>query len=179
MRHKILIHSVFKLDRMWMQHKAVISKGYVLDISKWKKMSWRTSRNISTSSAKDISWRADKFFLDLLICRGQDIGLSAMLPNTNINHTFKFKIEFKWSPCTFSAKYIHLGFDPCRAMQYFGWTPCSEDAWIAWIPIEYLGDKLYEENPIASGMSSGNTHIMKRHPCIVYVFCIFTGSTGT
>jgi hypothetical protein len=161
---------VRQLDRMRMQYEAVISKEYFPDISKRTKMSWRNSRNVSTPSAKDINWRADKFFLDLLICRGRDIGLSAMLPNINIQHTFEFKIESKWSPRTFSAKYAHLGFDPCGAMQYFGRTPCSEDAWIAWIPIEYLGDNLYEEDPIAPGTSSGNTHITKRHFHVSFMF---------
>lgn len=152
-----------KLDTMQDLYEASTIHDYFPKISQRTRVQWKDSKHVHASSSNDVYWRVEEFFLDLLICRGRNIGLSAALPNLNVHHGFEFKMELGWSPRTFSAKYAHLGFDPCAAMQYFGRSHSAEDVWIAWIPKEALGDLLDEEDPIAPGTCGGNTHISKTH----------------
>ena len=127
------------------------------------RLRWRETDSVVSSNNEHIYWNVDTFFLDLLICRGRDIGLSALLPNLPLHHAIEFSFELDWSPRTFSAKFAHLEFDPIGAMQYIGKTHRAEDAWIAWIPVEAVGPQLHEQEPIAPGTCSGDTRISKRH----------------
>ena len=127
------------------------------------RIQWRRSEDVVMSSSADVYWNADEFYLDLLICRGRDVGLSALLPNVDVHHAIEFKMELTWSPRTFSPKYAHLGFDPLGAIQYIGRTHRGEDAWIAWIPHEAVGFMQDEQDVVAAGTCSGSTHMAKRH----------------
>src|SRR6267154_2152114 len=80
------------------------------------RMQWRHTELTVPSSNPDIHWNADEFYLDLLICRGRDIVLSAVLPNLEIHHGIEFKLELSMSLRTFSAKFAHLDFDPVGAV---------------------------------------------------------------
>lgn len=152
--------SVTAMSRMY---EAMRTQGHVGKMTHRTRINWRNSEYVVPSTNQDIHWKTDDFFLDLLICRGKDVGLAAILPNLRVHHTIEFKLELGWSPRTFSPKFAHLDFDPIEAMQYIGRTHRAEDAWIAWIPEEAVGDSWDEHDPVAAGTCSGNTHISRRH----------------
>jgi hypothetical protein len=147
-----------------------LTKDYTPKVTERTKIEWKDSHLVHPTVSNDIYWRVDEFFLDLLICRGRDTCLSALLPNVNVHHGYEFELKLKPSPRTFSPKHTHLGFDPCGAMHYFGRTHLAEDAWIEWIPIEALGSFPGDEECVAPGTCSSGTHLSKQHFNGMFVF---------
>ena len=158
-----LIVRTQKLEGLPEKHELSGNINATYKMNRRTKLGWRTSGFVVPSSNNEIHWKIDDFYLDLLICRGRDVGIAAILPNVAVNHTIEFKMELKWIPRTFSAKFAHLGFDPEGAMQYIGRTHRGEDAWIGWIPNEYQGHDLDDTDPITPGTCSGDTKMSKIH----------------
>jgi hypothetical protein len=152
-----------KLEKLEDNHTTVRNIDHQYTMTRRSKIDWRGSEYAVPSCNNDVHWKIEEFFLDLLICRGREVGLSAILPNVAVNHTIDFKMELNRSPRIFSAKYAHLGFDPVGSMQFIGRTHRGEDAWIAWIPNEYQGNHLEEADPVGAGQCSGDTRLSVAH----------------
>lgn len=151
------------LNTLARSYHDISTREHVSKMSHRTKINWRTSDHVVPSDNRDLHWKSDEYYIDLLICRGRDIGIAAIIPNVEIHHAIEFKLEMDWSPRSFSTKYAHLGFDPTGAMQYVGRTHRGEDAWIAWIPQEATGDDLDEYEAIAPGTCAGDSRISRRH----------------
>jgi hypothetical protein len=122
-----------------------------------RRIRWRSSEYVVPSTNQDIHWQVNDFYLDLLICRGQEVGIAALLPNLNVHHAIEFRLELK------SAKFAHLAFNPFGAMQFIGRTHRGEDVWIAWIPNEAVGEHFDDQDAVPPGTCSGNTILSPRH----------------
>jgi len=156
----------------------ILKKGYetpkredcVPRIGHRAKIAWKDSQYVVPSTDKDIHWKADGLHLDLIICRGRTEGIAVVIPNVDDNHAMEFNMELKCSPRTFNAKFAHLGFDPAGAMHYIGRTHRSEEAWMALIPEDAVGDLLEYQEPIAPGTCSGSTRMSERHYLGSYIY---------
>jgi hypothetical protein len=148
------------LSRMF---DATRRKENLSNMTKRRSIGWRESDYVVPSTNSNIHWDVKDFYLDLLICRGRDVGIAALLPNLDVHHTIEFKLEMKFSCRKFSPKFAHLEFDPKGAMQFIGRTYRSEDAWMAWIPNEAVGELLDEQDPVPPGTCTGNTLLSERH----------------
>ncbi len=151
------------LENLKKKYEAGSKKNTLNKMGQRSRIQWRGSEHVVPSRSNDIHWKIDDYFLDLLICRGRDVGIAALLPNVEVHHAIEFKLELALSPRTFSAKFAHLEFDPVGAMHYIGRTHRGEDAWISWIPNEAIGFMLDEQDPIAPGTCSGSTRLSQRH----------------
>jgi hypothetical protein len=145
------------------RHQAALNQDNVYKMNKRQKIEWEKSEYVVKSMSNDIHWMIDEYYLDLLICRGRNVGLSAILPNVEVDHTIQLSMELKRSERSFRAKYAHLGFDTIGCMQFIGKTHRGEDAWIGWIPNELQGMDLDEEDPVPPGTCTGETKLSKPH----------------
>lgn len=145
------------------RHEAALNQNNIYHMNRRQRIRWDNSEYVVSSMNNDIHWKIDNYYLDLLICRGQNVGLSAILPNIEVSHTIQLAMELKRSERKFSSKYAHLGFDTMGCMQYFGKTHRGEDAWIGWIPNQLQGMDLDQEDPVPPGTCTGETKMAKRH----------------
>jgi hypothetical protein len=145
------------------RHEAALNQDNIYKMNKRQKIQWENSEYVVSSTSNDIHWSIDEYYLDLLICRGRNVGLSAILPNVQVGHTIQLSMELKRSNRRFSPKYAHVGFDAIGCMQFFGKTHRGEDAWIAWIPNEFQGIQLDTEDPVPPGTCTGETNMSKPH----------------
>ena len=104
-----LIVRTQKLEGLSEKHELSGNINATYKMNQRTKLGWRTSGFVVPSSNNEIHWKIDDFYLDLLICRGRDVSIAAILSNVAVNHTIEFKMELKWIPRTFSAKFAHLG----------------------------------------------------------------------
>ena len=125
--------------------------------------------NMSTSftcaTNPSLSWSLQEYFVDLLICIGNNIGLHAFIPNADIMYNFEIDFQIHNRHRQFSAKYAKLGFDPISAMQWIGRSSWSEDLWIAWVPID--DGKI---NDVPARQVSGSTAMSRTHFNISIIF---------
>lgn len=135
-----------------------------------QRVKWRNSEEVVSSENPDIYWNSNEFFLDLLICRGRSAGIAALVPRVPVHHGIDFELELRRSVRTFSGKFAHLQFNPEGAMQYIGRTHRKEDAWIAWIPNEAVGDMLDDAPMVEPGTCTGSTQLSTRHYNGAYMF---------
>jgi hypothetical protein len=123
------------------------------------------STSFTRTTDPSLSWSIREFFVDLLICIGNNIGLHAFIPNAEIMYNFEIEFQINNRNRQFSAKYAKLGFDPIGAMQWVGRSSWSEDIWIAWVPTD---DE--NINDIPAGQISGSTIMSNTHFKISIIF---------
>jgi hypothetical protein len=99
---------------------------------------------------ENLAWLVHSHYLDLRICVGNGLGLGAMLPNMGIQ-IMEFRLDLHQRSRRFGAKYAKLGFDPTNCMLWIGRSAIGEDCWLAWIPVEDLGEEA-EDLPLATGV---------------------------
>jgi hypothetical protein len=122
------------------------------------------SISFTRATNPSLSWSLQEFFVDLLICIGNDIGLHAFIPKAEIMYNFEVEFQIHNRNRQFTAKYAKLGFDPIGAMQWIGRSSWSEDLWIAWVPIEN------DVNDTPAGQISGSSIMSNKHFKISMMF---------
>jgi hypothetical protein len=97
--------------------------------------------------------------IDYHVTVGNCVGLSPLLPNTEVDPMFCFELDLKSPIREFKGKNAMLGFDPAGKMLNIG--KCrSEDVFLAMAPNEFL-DGHYQ--PTRAGFSTGSPQMAKRH----------------
>ena len=100
--------------------------------------------------------------VDYLLCIPRKAGLSALLPNSDVDIARVWKMTARGRQRRFKAKHARLGFDAAECMLYVG-TLANEDVWVAFPPREFfdegaeaLGDQAVGmDSDVDSRMSSG------------------------
>ena len=58
-------------------------------------MDFLNSPYVILNDNEDLAWTMDRHYLDLLICVGNGLGLGAILPNVQVDHTFEMTLDLK------------------------------------------------------------------------------------
>lgn len=136
------------------------------------KVDWRNSTMVSSQNVlgKKMHWSVNGHYMDMLVIVSRDIGLGALLPNSNSNISWMFHLDVsKNATRDFGIAHAKLGFDPSERMLWIGKTPMSEDVWIAMVPktLEADGAPALEE---LEGTGKRSTRLRERHRKILHVF---------
>jgi len=118
------------------------------------------SQHVTPNTDNQIAWNLDKHFLDMMVCIGKGLGLDAMVPNMEIDHTYKFGLDLEWPYWNFSAKFVKLGFDPIGSMLFLRCSR-SEDVWLAWIPQDGMDCDDSKVDNMPARTCSGSTRLQK------------------
>lgn len=113
----------------------------------------------------DLLWENRSHFLDLLILVSKDIGLGAILPSVENDHTYSFTLDIQQHR-QWSAKYALLGFVPVANMLYIGKLN-MEDIWLAWVPSDSLRHGTDTPSP---GCHDTSSCLSSPHFWMVYMF---------
>jgi hypothetical protein len=97
--------------------------------------------------------------IDYHLTVGNCLGLSPLLPNTEVDPMFCFELDLKSPIREFKRKHAMLGFDPAGMMLYIG--KCrGEDVYLAMAPNDFL---VGQNETIRAGFSSGSPQMPRRH----------------
>ena len=86
------------------------------------------------SDSKELSWKVERHFVDMMVCVGKEVGLGVVLPNQNVNSFYSVEMNFGKQGKRFRATNVKLGFNPSGRMLWIGYMPCGDNIWIAWKP---------------------------------------------
>lgn len=144
-----------------------------LDLLKKRvKVEWRNSDLVLHPShlGNEVSWKADRHFVDMLVTVSRGIGLGALLPNVTSNMSWKFFLDVsQHGSRDFGMVNAKLGFDPLERMLWIGKTPMAEDVWIAMVPYAFATDDTPALEEL-KGAGKRRTHLRDRHRDILLVF---------
>lgn len=141
-------------------------------LKKRMKVDWRNSNMVSLPSVlgKKMHWSVTRHFIDMLVIVSRDIGLGALLPNSNSDISWMFHLDVsKNETRDFGMAHAKLGFDPSERMLWVGKTPMSEDVWIAMVPKTFEADAAPAPEELG-GKGKRRTHLRECHRKILHVF---------
>jgi hypothetical protein len=128
------------------------------------------SKYVDNNDNDDLSWQIHSHYLDLRVCIGSTLGLAALLPNMAINHVLEFRLDLFQHSRKFGAKYAKLGFDPTHSMLWIGRSTTGENAWLAFVPVDCMGDDA-DDVPPSTGHE--DTMMSEKNYCITIMFLAY------
>jgi hypothetical protein len=120
------------------------------------------TRYITRNSDPLLSWAANQYYVDLLVCVGRECGLDAIIPNADVMYTFDVDLQIGDPHRQFTARNAKLGFDPRGCMQWIGQSSWHEDIWLAWVPVDTF-ERYADSEDVPAGTISGSTTLSKEH----------------
>ena len=80
-----------------------------------------------------LNWYLDNHYIDYVLLVSARIGLHAILPNSETNPGYTFRMLLSQHYKTFKPKFTRLGFDPAGRMLFFGYQG-QDNVWLAMAP---------------------------------------------
>ncbi|EKM49349.1 uncharacterized protein PHACADRAFT_33526 [Phanerochaete carnosa HHB-10118-sp] len=119
----------------------------------------------------NVALNASNGTLDFLLCVPRDPSLEALLPNTNCDLSFTWKLVANCWHRKFKAKHARLGYNAEGSLLYLG-TARDDDVWLALAPKQFFLDEDNFEYA-APGTISGDPRLSFANYCRTVVFLAF------
>ena len=114
------------------------------------------SEFVTFADDPSLGWDFTEGALDFCLFVPRFPGLRAIIPNTDNDPTYEWKLELRRHTKQFNSKHAKLGFDPCRAMLFAGNYRNEEVFWI-FPPTQFFENPDFDAPP--AGYSSGDTTV--------------------
>jgi hypothetical protein len=122
------------------------------------------------SLSNHLLWDATSHYLDYFLAVSLRIGIWAILPNLEHDHTFVLQLDWKKPQKEFPCKYAKLNFDPTGCMLFIGQCQ-NEDVYLGLCPRTVVQPgNLDDVECIEPGYHRGNTRLSRKHYNIFILF---------
>ncbi|KAI6102263.1 hypothetical protein F5141DRAFT_1135721 [Pisolithus sp. B1] len=134
------------LGRLVRRQRVTIDKRYIHDVAD-----------------ANLAWAANEHFIDLIVIVTDKIGLHAIIPQTDADPSYVFKLDLHQRHRTWKSKHGDLGFDTAGRMLYIG-TYHQEEIWVAMAP------RTFTRGESATGttdIESSSSTLSQEHFCML------------
>jgi hypothetical protein len=124
----------------------------------------------------DVSMSCDQHFLDFFMAVGSGMGMDAVLPAVDVDHTWTFNMDVTQPFRQWRMNYGRLGFETAGRMLYFG-RRAQEDVWVAFAPLAFIQNTLDNRGEGGGGgggrSSSSTVHTLRYRRFLMFInYCL-------
>ena len=128
--------------------------------------------SIYKHDSSNIELSCSNHFLNFFMAVSSNIGLAAVLPNLQVDHTWTLKLDLNQPFRQWRTNYGKLGFDSAGRMLYAG-QKGQESVWFAFAPIAFVENRLEDVPPGQQNKGSSTLHPLRYRRFMMFLnYCL-------